>query len=88
VTTQAQIIHLIRELQRSKGTGVLFITHDFGVVADIADRVVVMKGGQAVEAGEVEDVLYRPQHDYTRQLLSAVPRLQPRQSPAFGAAAP
>jgi peptide/nickel transport system ATP-binding protein len=80
VTTQAQILLLLRELQQTHGTGVLFITHDFGVVADIADRVVVMRYGEVVESGRTEDVLYRPQHDYTKMLINAVPRLKPRQA--------
>ncbi len=85
VTTQAQILLLLRELQQTRGTGVLFITHDFGVVADIADRVVVMRYGEVVEAGKTEDVLYRPQHDYTKMLINAVPRLKPRQATAITA---
>ena len=75
VTTQAQILHLIRELQRKKGTAVLFITHDFGVVGEIADRVAVMQSGRLVETGTVAEVLDRPQHAYTRMLLAAVPPL-------------
>jgi peptide/nickel transport system ATP-binding protein len=78
VTTQAQILHLIRELQRVHGTGVLFITHDFGVVAEIADRVAVMQAGRLVEAGSREEVLRRPRHPYTRMLIGAVPSLVPR----------
>ncbi|MGJ4881340.1 ABC transporter ATP-binding protein [Bradyrhizobium sp. HKCCYLRH1065] len=73
VTTQAQILKLIRELQQRRKTAVLFITHDFGVVAEIADRVVVMQHGSVVEQGAAADVLQRPQHDYTRQLIAAVP---------------
>ncbi|MFC0239294.1 ABC transporter ATP-binding protein [Rhodopseudomonas telluris] len=75
VTTQAQILTLIRELQQRKNTAVLFITHDFGVVAEIADRVVVMQHGVIVEQGTADDVLHRPQHPYTRQLIAAVPPL-------------
>lgn len=75
VTTQAQILRLIRDLQRNKGTGVLFITHDFGVVADIADRVAVMEKGRIVELGPRDAVLNAPQHPYTRRLIAAVPRL-------------
>ncbi len=77
VTTQAQILKLIRELQKRKGTGVLFITHDFGVVAEIADRVAVMQGGKVVEQGAAQDVLDRPQHPYTRRLIAAIPPLHP-----------
>ncbi|WP_316229693.1 ABC transporter ATP-binding protein [Bradyrhizobium sp. SZCCHNR1051] len=73
VTTQAQILKLIRELQQRRKTAVLFITHDFGVVAEIADRVVVMQHGIVVEQGATADILQRPQHDYTRQLIAAVP---------------
>jgi peptide/nickel transport system ATP-binding protein len=77
VTTQAQILQLIRELQERRGTGVLFITHDFGVVAEIAHRVVVMQSGRVVEAGAAADILRRPQSDYTRMLIAAVPSLKP-----------
>ncbi|MFL7905523.1 ABC transporter ATP-binding protein [Azospirillum argentinense] len=77
VTTQAQILQLIRDLQRRKGTGVLFITHDFGVVAEIADRVAVMQHGRIVEQGTADAVLNRPQHTYTKALIAAVPSLHP-----------
>ena len=73
VTTQAQILRLIRELQQRKGTAVLFITHDFGVVSEIADHVVVMQMGQCVEEGPASEVLIHPQHAYTRKLLAAIP---------------
>ncbi|MCP3459123.1 ABC transporter ATP-binding protein [Bradyrhizobium sp. CCGUVB23] len=75
VTTQAQILKLIRDLQQRKKTAVLFITHDFGVVAEIADRVVVMQHGKIVEQGTADDVLNRPAHAYTKQLIAAVPPL-------------
>src|SRR6195952_1930154 len=75
VTTQAQILKLIRDLQRRRNMAVMFITHDFGVVADIADRVAVMEKGHVVEQGSVADVLERPQHPYTRRLLAAVPSI-------------
>jgi peptide/nickel transport system ATP-binding protein len=75
VTTHAQILKLIRELQQRRKTAVLFITHDFGVVADIADRVVVMQHGVIVEQGSASAVLNAPQHAYTRQLIAAVPPL-------------
>lgn len=73
VTTQAQILRLIRDLQRRRGMGVMFITHDFGVVAEIADRVCVMRHGRIVEMGAAADVLQRPQQDYTRALIEAIP---------------
>ncbi len=78
VTTQAQILKLIKEMQAAHGTGVLFITHDFGVVADIADRVAVMQHGKVVETGPAEQVLNAPRHPYTRALIGAVPSLTPR----------
>lgn len=75
VTIQAQILQLIRVLQDEMEMGVIFITHDMGVVADIADRVLVMYGGEAVETGSVEQIFRAPVHPYTKALLSAVPRL-------------
>ena len=75
VTTQAQVLALIKDLQRRHGTAVMFITHDFGVVAEIADRVAVMRLGRIVEQGSARDVLTNPQHDYTKALLAAVPAL-------------
>jgi len=77
VTTQAQILKLIKELQERQGTGVLFITHDFGVVAEIADRVVVMQTGRIVEQGARDDILFNPQHEYTKMLMRAVPSMTP-----------
>jgi ABC-type glutathione transport system ATPase component len=73
VTTQMQILRLIREIQSRQGMGVMFITHDFGVVAEIADRVVVMQHGRIVEQGAAQQVLNAPQHAYTRALIAAVP---------------
>ena len=73
VTVQAQILALLAELKQRMNMGMLFITHDFGVVADIADDVVVMFRGQVVESGSVGDVLGNPQHPYTRALLDCVP---------------
>ncbi len=90
VTTQAQILHLIHDLQRRKGTAVLFITHDFGVVAEIADRVAVMQRGVLVESGAARQVLEHPRHPYTRALIAAVPPLAPaaaRPAPAVDAPA-
>ena len=80
VTTQAQILELIKNMQKRLDTGVLFITHDFGVVADIADRVVVMQEGQIVETGTTKQVLNKPQHDYTKSLIAAIPKLNPRKA--------
>ncbi len=76
VTTQAQILELIRKIQKRKNMSVMFITHDFGVVAEIADRVVVMEKGILVEQGKAEDVLTRPSHPYTQRLVAAVPRMR------------
>ena len=75
VTTQAQILALIRDIQRRKGMSVMLITHDFGVVAEIADNVVVMEKGRLVEQGPADIVLRTPSHPYTKRLLAAVPRL-------------
>ncbi|MET3601714.1 ABC transporter ATP-binding protein [Martelella mangrovi] len=75
VTIQAQILRLIRDLQAKTGMSVLFITHDMGVVAEVADRVVVMYRGEKVEEGPVETIFKAPQHPYTKALLNAVPRL-------------
>ncbi|MGR3453624.1 ATP-binding cassette domain-containing protein, partial [Pseudooceanicola sp.] len=77
VTTQQQILTLIREMQERQNTAVLFITHDMGVVADIADRVVVMKDGSVVEVGEKDAILRAPEQAYTRMLISSVPSLVP-----------
>jgi peptide/nickel transport system ATP-binding protein len=73
VTTQAQILKLIRDLQRRRNMAVMFITHDFGVVAEIADRVVVLQHGKVVEQGTADDVLLRAQHPYTRACLPPFP---------------
>ncbi|MFC4274526.1 ABC transporter ATP-binding protein [Achromobacter aloeverae] len=77
VTTQKQILTLIRELQQTHDTAVLFITHDFGVVADIADRIAVMNRGHIVEVGTREQILTQPREAYTRMLVSSVPSLAP-----------
>jgi peptide/nickel transport system ATP-binding protein len=78
VTTQKQILALIRELQERHDTAVLFITHDMGVVAEIADRVCVMRSGRIVEVGPLDRILRTPQEAYTRDLLQSVPSLIPR----------
>ena len=77
VTTQKEILRLIADLQREQGSAVLFITHDMGVVAEIADEVLVMHHGRAVECGPKDEVLRRPREAYTRQLLAAVPGMTP-----------
>jgi peptide/nickel transport system permease protein len=75
VTVQAQVLRLLDDLRRDKGAAVLFITHDFGVVSEICDRVAVMYAGRIVELGSTEDVLSRPAHPYTRKLIDCVPIL-------------
>jgi peptide/nickel transport system ATP-binding protein len=88
VTTQKEILKLIAQLQAEQGVAVLFITHDMGVVAEIADDVLVMHQGRVVESGTCEQVLRRPQAEYTRQLLAAVPAMKPPPpKPPFGGAA-
>ncbi|EXL04935.1 ABC transporter ATP-binding protein [Aquamicrobium defluvii] len=82
VTTQAQILKLIRERQEKRRAGMLFVTHDFGVVAEIADRVAVMQRGRLVECGPATTVLRSPEHPYTKSLIAAVPRLAPRKRAA------
>lgn len=77
VTTQAQILELIKDIQKRHGTGVLFITHDFGVVAEIADRVVVMQNGQVIEQGPADQILRKPKQPYTQMLIGSVPSLTP-----------
>ncbi|WP_221584969.1 ABC transporter ATP-binding protein [Microbacterium sp. G2-8] len=77
VTVQAEILDLLRRLVRERGTGLLIITHNMGVVADLADRVFVMRHGVVVESGEVSRVLTTPSHEYTRTLLAAIPKLPP-----------
>jgi len=88
VTTQAQILKLVRELQRRRGTGVLFITHDFGVVAEISDRVAVLRLGEMVESGPTRRVLSSPRHAYTRMLIGSVPSIVPPARPAAPAREP
>jgi peptide/nickel transport system ATP-binding protein/oligopeptide transport system ATP-binding protein len=86
VTIQAQILDEIRQLTAESDTGVIFVTHDLGVVADIADRVLVMYAGRLVEQGTVDDIFYDPQHPYTWGLLGSVPRVDrdpPRRLPAI-----
>jgi len=75
VTVQAEILDLMIELQQDLGTAIVLITHDMGVVARMCDRIHVMRSGEYVETGSTEDIFYRPQHEYTRMLLDAVPKL-------------
>ncbi|MDG1826447.1 MAG: ABC transporter ATP-binding protein, partial [Henriciella sp.] len=89
VTVQAQVLDLMDDLKRDTGTGIAFITHDMGVVARMCDRVVVMRYGEIVEQGSIDDIFYNPQHEYTKMLLDAVPRIdQPNKPgrPMLGAA--
>ena len=76
VTVQAQVLQLLRDLQQQYGLAMLFISHDLAVVGEVASRVAVMRMGRIVETGSVRDVLTRPQHEYTRSLLAAVPTLR------------
>lgn len=75
VSIQAQIIRLFKELQQKTGVSIIFITHDLGVVAKMADRVGVMYAGRIVESGSVQDIFYHPQHPYTKGLLASMPRI-------------
>ncbi|GGB75453.1 MULTISPECIES: ABC transporter ATP-binding protein [Henriciella] len=75
VTVQAQVLDLMDDLKRDTGTGIVLITHDMGVVARMCDRVVVMKHGEIVETGTNDEIFYNPQHEYTKMLLNAVPRI-------------
>ncbi len=85
VTVQAQTLELMRSLQRSTGCAVLLVTHDMGLVADFADRVLVMYAGRIVEQGPCDEVFYRPAHPYTRVLLASVPRLDAPSKQGFSA---
>ena len=76
VTIQAQVLDLLRELRERYNLALLLITHDFGVIAEMADRVAVMHNGLLVEQGTVRQILREPSHDYTRKLLSAVPGMR------------
>jgi ABC-type dipeptide/oligopeptide/nickel transport system ATPase component len=77
VTVQKQILELLVELREKRGLSILLITHNLGIVADIADRVYVMNKGKIVESGDTVSVLKNPQHEYTKKLIAAVPRLHP-----------
>ncbi|WP_263251389.1 ABC transporter ATP-binding protein [Saccharopolyspora rosea] len=88
VTVQAEILALLRDLRERLGMAILLITHDMGVVADIADRVVVLYRGEVVEQAEVDRLFRAPAHDYTERLLAAVPRLRVRQAEPESTAEP
>ncbi|WP_390406262.1 ABC transporter ATP-binding protein [Lacticaseibacillus jixiensis] len=83
VTIQAQIIHLLKDIQTKIDTAIIFITHDLGVVAGIADRVEVMYAGKIIEYGDVDEVFYNPQHPYTWGLLEAMPTLETKRDRLF-----
>lgn len=83
VTIQAQILKLIKDLQKEFGYTIVFITHDLGVVANVADRVAVLYAGQMIELGTVEEIFYEPQHPYTWALLSSLPQLAQRNTKLF-----
>lgn len=76
VTIQAQYLELLKDIQRELGMALIFITHDFGIVANMCDRVAVMYAGQIVESAPVRDIFYQPAHQYTAALLKAVPKLE------------
>ncbi len=88
VTVQGEVLELLRDLQKAQGTSVILITHDMGVVAEMADRVIVMRHGRMVEHGSTIDIFERPQADYTRELLAAVPRIGAGRQSRNGGARP
>ena len=75
VTVQKEILTLLNSLKKTEGLSILLITHNFGVVSEIADRVYVMQNGKIVESGKTKEILYFPKNDYTKKLISAVPRM-------------
>ncbi|MFC7643931.1 hypothetical protein ACFQX6_26570 [Streptosporangium lutulentum] len=77
MSVQAQVLDLLAEIQSADGTALIFISHDLGVVHHISDQVLVMRRGRVVEEGHVDEVFFIPRHDYTRELLGAVPTLAP-----------
>ena len=83
VTIQAQILQLIKNLQKEFGFTTVFITHDLGVVANVADRVAVLYAGQVIELGTVEEIFYEPRHPYTWALLSSLPQLAQRNTTLY-----
>ena len=83
VTIQAQILRLMKDLQKKQGTSIIFITHDLGVVAEMADYVAVMYAGKAIEYGGVKEIFSHPTHPYTQGLLKSIPQLDQKASEAF-----
>ena len=75
VTVQAEVLELLRELRDTRGMAILFVSHDLAVIAELCDRVAIMRAGQVIEQGRTQEVIAAPQQDYTRELLAAVPRL-------------
>ena len=78
VITQSEILALFRELNRSTGMAILYISHDLASVAGICDRIAILHQGEIVECGETERIFSNPQHEYTQRLMAAIPRLLPR----------
>jgi peptide/nickel transport system ATP-binding protein len=76
VTVQAEVLELLRELRDSRGMAILFVSHDLAVIAELCDRVAIMRSGEVVEQGLTREVIAAPRHDYTRELLAAVPKLE------------
>ena len=75
VTVQAEVLELLRELRDTRGMAILFVSHDLAVIAELCDRVAIMRSGQVIEQGRTQEVIAAPRQDYTRELLAAVPRL-------------
>ena len=76
VTVQAEVLELLRELRDTRGMAILFVSHDLAVIAELCDRVAIMRSGQVIEQGRTQEVIAAPRQDYTRELLAAVPRLE------------